>query len=98
MKCHLTVQWYTNTCIYTWLGSTMEWEGSREIGWGRRGEEGVGKERERKGERGRGEGGREGGKEEWRKRKRGRREEREECANNEYIKCSLEPRPHLVHA
>ena len=71
MKCHLTVQWYTNTCIYTWLGSTMEWEGSREIGWGRRGEEGVGKER--KGERGRG-----GRREGRRKGKVEKEEEREE--------------------
>ena len=73
MKCHLTVQRYTNTCIYTWLGSTMEWEGSREIGWGRRGEEGVGKERERKGERGRG-----GRREGRRKGKVEKEEEREE--------------------
>ena len=30
MKCHHIVQRYTNTCIYTWLGSTMEWEGKGE--------------------------------------------------------------------
>ena len=68
-------------------------EGERRV-LGRRGR---GKGREGGGEGG-GEGGREGGKEKWRKRKRGRREEREGCVNNEYIKCSLEPRPHLVHA
>ena len=93
MKCHHIVQRYTNTCIYTWLGSTMEWEGSREIGWG----EGRRRVLERRGRGKSREGGgrREGGKEKLRKRKRGRREEREGCVNNE---CSLEPRPHLVHA